>query len=176
MCTFGIDELRQHTAEILLLWRHAEEHAFRAHVPVESLHVGDSEPQFDLSSRVLFGSRVQRESGIARHELTPARRFELKLETEHITVEIHCLVHVGDELDHVSKLCSFHFDSSTEPLTPIIPTDVGGSKSLQGSGHSVHGMQPLLGKGNWTRPITCNVITSVVLRLRLATHGVAFRT
>ena len=108
MCAFGIDELGKHPAEILFLWRHAEEHAFRAHVPVESLYVGDGEPQFDLSSRILLGSRVQRESSLAGHELTLAERFELKLETEHIAVELHRLVHVGDELDHVSKLCSFH--------------------------------------------------------------------
>ena len=53
MCTFGIDELRQQAAEILLRWRNAEEHALRAHVPVEGLHVGDSEPEFDLSRRLL---------------------------------------------------------------------------------------------------------------------------
>ena len=35
MCTFGIDELRQQPAEILLRWRNAEEHALRAHVPVD---------------------------------------------------------------------------------------------------------------------------------------------
>jgi hypothetical protein len=33
MSTFGIDELRQQPAEILLCWRNAEEHALRAHVP-----------------------------------------------------------------------------------------------------------------------------------------------
>jgi hypothetical protein len=54
MCTFGIDELRQHPAEILLLWRHAEEHAFRAHVPVGCLHVGDGEPQFDFPAVLFF--------------------------------------------------------------------------------------------------------------------------
>jgi hypothetical protein len=72
MCAFGIDKLRQHPAEILLFWRHAEEHAFRAHVAVENLHVGDGEPQFDLSSRVLVGSRVQREGGFARRGLAPS--------------------------------------------------------------------------------------------------------
>src|SRR5580693_8406562 len=113
MCALGIDELRQHPAEILLLWRHAEQNTLGAHVPVESFYVGDSEPQFDLSSRVLVGSRVQRESGFARHELAPTRRFELKLETEHITVELHRFVHLGDELDHVSKPYSFHL---TPPL------------------------------------------------------------
>ena len=76
MCALRINELGKHPAEILLLWRHAEEHARGAHVPVEGLHVGNGEPQFDLSSRVLFGSRVQREGGFARHELAPARRLE----------------------------------------------------------------------------------------------------
>jgi len=111
MCTFTIDELRQQPAEILLRWRNAEEHALRAHVPVEGLHVGDSEPEFDLSRRVLVGSRVQGESGFARREFTPAGRFEPKLETECVTVELYRFVHVRHELDHVSKLCSFHFDS-----------------------------------------------------------------
>jgi hypothetical protein len=41
------------------------------------------------------------------------------LETEHIAVELHRLVHVGDELDHVSKLCSFHL---TPPLRANYPT------------------------------------------------------
>jgi len=57
MCALGIDELREHPAEILR-GRHTEDDAFRAHVSVKRLYVGDSEPQFDLSSRVLFGSRV----------------------------------------------------------------------------------------------------------------------
>src|SRR5580692_2123950 len=113
MCAFGIDELREHPAEILLLWRHAEQNTLGAHVAVESLHVGNSEPQFDLSSRVLFGSRVQRESGFARHELAPARRLELDLETEHVAVELHSFVHVSNELDRIFKLCSFHL---TPPL------------------------------------------------------------
>src|SRR5204862_7486264 len=85
MCAFGIDELRQHPAEVLLLWRHAEEHALDAHVPVESLDIGDSETQFDLPRWIFVGSRVQRESSFVRHELAPARRFELELEAEHIT-------------------------------------------------------------------------------------------
>jgi hypothetical protein len=82
MCAFGIDERRQHSAEILFSWRHAEEHAFRARLPVERLYIGDGEPQFDLSSRILLGIRVQRKSGLAGHELTPAGRFEFELETE----------------------------------------------------------------------------------------------
>src|SRR5262249_49123515 len=86
----------------------AEQNALGAHVPVESLHVGNREPQFDLSSRVLFGSRVQRESGFARHELAPTRRLELHLETENVTVELHSFVHVSDELDRVSQLCALH--------------------------------------------------------------------
>jgi hypothetical protein len=111
VCTFGIDELRQQSSEILLLWRNAEEHAFRAHVPVEALHVGDSEPEFDFSRRILVGSRVQGESGFTRREFTLAGRFKPKLETECVTVELYRFVHVRDELDHISKLCSFHFDS-----------------------------------------------------------------
>ena len=115
MCTFGIDELRQQPTKILLLWWNAEEYASRAHFQVEGLHVGDREPEFDLSRRVLVGSRVQSKSGFARREFTPARRFEPELETECVTVERNRFVHVGHELDHVSKLCSFHL----EPLSPI---------------------------------------------------------
>jgi len=66
---------------------------------VEGFHVGNGEPQFDFSSRVLFGSRVQCENGFARHELISARRFELKLETEHVAVEVHGFTHVSHELD-----------------------------------------------------------------------------
>jgi hypothetical protein len=77
MCAFGIDELREHPAEILLLGRHAEKHAFCAHVPVENLDNGNSEAQFDFSRWILVGSRVQRESGFARDKLTPAGRLEL---------------------------------------------------------------------------------------------------
>ena len=43
MCAFGIHKLRQHTAEILLLGRHAEHHALGAHVPVESLNICESD-------------------------------------------------------------------------------------------------------------------------------------
>src|SRR6516162_2571491 len=87
MFTFGIDELRQQSAEILFFWRNAKEHAFRAHVPVEGLHVGDGEPKFDLSRWIHVGSRVQRQSGFAGRKFTPAGRFEPKLETEYVTVE-----------------------------------------------------------------------------------------
>jgi hypothetical protein len=45
MFAFGIDELRQHPAEILLLQRHAEQNALGAHVSVKSLDIGDSEAQ-----------------------------------------------------------------------------------------------------------------------------------
>ena len=69
MCAFGIYELRQNPAEILLLGRHAEQNALGAHVPVESLHIGYSETEFDFSCWILVGSWVQRESGLARHEL-----------------------------------------------------------------------------------------------------------
>jgi len=73
MCSLGIDKLRQHPAAILLLRRHAEQNALRAHVPVESLDVRDSETQFDLSCRIFVRRRVQRESSFARRELAPAR-------------------------------------------------------------------------------------------------------
>lgn len=42
MCSLGIDKLRQHTAEILLLGKHAEQNALGAHIPIESLDIGDS--------------------------------------------------------------------------------------------------------------------------------------
>src|SRR5215813_838518 len=58
MCAFGIDKLRQHAAEILLLGGHAEHNTFGAHVSVESLDIGDSEAQFHFSCWVLVRSRV----------------------------------------------------------------------------------------------------------------------
>jgi len=116
MCIFGIHELRQQTTEILLLWWNAEEHAFRAHVPIEGLYISDSEPEFDFSRRVLVRSRVQGQSGSARREFTPTGRFEPKRQTECVTVELYCFVHIGHELDHVSKLCSSILTPSTEPL------------------------------------------------------------
>ena len=94
MCTFGIDELRQHPTEILLLWRHAEEHALGAHLAVESLDIGNSEAQFDFSRWILVGSRVQGEGRFARNELTPTGRLELQRETENIAVELHGPVHI----------------------------------------------------------------------------------
>src|ERR1700739_3367792 len=45
----------------LLLGRHAEQNTLGAHVAVESLHIGDSETQFDFSCWILLGSRVQSE-------------------------------------------------------------------------------------------------------------------
>jgi hypothetical protein len=110
MCAFRINELGQHPAEILLLGRHGEEHTLCAHVPVESLDIGNGETQLDFSRWVFVGSRVQRESGFSRYELAPARRLELEFETEHITIELHGFAHVSHELDHVSKLCSLHLN------------------------------------------------------------------
>ena len=65
----GGDKLCQHPAEILLPWRHAEEHAFRAHVPVKSLDIGDGETEFDFS---LFNpaSRTTAETAPALNRLT----------------------------------------------------------------------------------------------------------
>ena len=79
MCALGIDKLRQHPAEILLLGRHAEHNALGAHVPVRSLDIGHGETQLDLSRWILLGSRVQRESGLSSHGLAPTRGFELYL-------------------------------------------------------------------------------------------------
>lgn len=62
MCTFRIDELRQHSAEILLLGWHAEENALGAHIPVESFDIGNGEAQFDLSRWILVGSRARIQS------------------------------------------------------------------------------------------------------------------
>ena len=106
-------ELCQYPTEILLLGRHVEQLTLGAQVPVERFDVCNCETQFDFSCWVLVGSRVQRESGFARHELAPSRRLELDLETEHVTVELHGFVHVSHELDHIPKLCSFHL---TPPL------------------------------------------------------------
>src|SRR5207249_10872488 len=43
MCAFGIYKLGQHSPEILLVGRHAEDHTLDAHIAVESLDIGDSE-------------------------------------------------------------------------------------------------------------------------------------
>src|SRR6516165_4537760 len=91
MCALGIDKLRQHAAEILLLRRHAEQDSFVAHFPVKNLDIGDSETQFDFSCWVLTGSRVQSESRFARHELAPPRRLELDSQTEHIAIDFTAL-------------------------------------------------------------------------------------
>src|SRR5579862_8608976 len=108
MCAFGINELRQHTAEILLLGCHAKQHDLGAHVSIESLDISDGETQFDLPRWILVGSRVESECRFARGKFTPARRFELHFQTEHIAVELHGFVHVGDKLNDVPRLCSLH--------------------------------------------------------------------
>jgi hypothetical protein len=58
MCALGVYELRQHPTEILLFGRHAEQHALCGHIAVESLDIGDSEAQFDLSRWIFLGSWV----------------------------------------------------------------------------------------------------------------------
>jgi len=73
MRTLGIDKLRQHATEILLLRRHAEQDTFGAHIPVKSLDISDSETQFHFACRIFIGSRVQSQSGLARRELAPTR-------------------------------------------------------------------------------------------------------
>src|SRR5215472_11567240 len=108
MCAFRIDKLCEHPTEVLLLGRHAEQYALGAHIPIERLDISDSETQFHFACRIFVRSRVQRESSFARHELTPLRRFEFQCQTEHIAMELHSFVHVGDELNHIPKLCSLH--------------------------------------------------------------------
>lgn len=44
VCAFGVDELRQHSAEILLLGQHTELHTFRVHLAIEGLDIGNLEP------------------------------------------------------------------------------------------------------------------------------------
>jgi hypothetical protein len=62
MCALRIHKLRQHTAEILLLGRHAEHNTFGAHVSVESLPRarGSAMPSLDprLSRQPLASSPV----------------------------------------------------------------------------------------------------------------------
>jgi len=41
MCAFGIEKFRQNFTEILFLGWHAKEHGLGAHIPVESLDIGD---------------------------------------------------------------------------------------------------------------------------------------
>jgi len=41
MSALGIYELSKHPAEIRILGRHAEQNALGAHLPVESLDIGD---------------------------------------------------------------------------------------------------------------------------------------
>ena len=82
MCALGIYKLRQQPAGILLLGRHAEQNILGANLPVGSLDIGDGEAQFDPAGWTLLRSRVQCERGFARHELAPARRLELQLETD----------------------------------------------------------------------------------------------
>jgi hypothetical protein len=72
MCALGIDKLRQHPSEILLLWRHGEQNALGGHVLVESLDIGNSKSQFDFSRWILVGSRMQSETSFARRELAPS--------------------------------------------------------------------------------------------------------
>src|ERR1700746_214187 len=79
MSALGIDKLCQNATKVLLLGRHAEQNTLGAHVAVETLDIGDSESQFDLSCWVLVRSRVQCESGLACHKLAPTRRFEFHL-------------------------------------------------------------------------------------------------
>src|SRR5580704_17720199 len=99
MCALRINELGQHSSEILLLGRHAEHYASCAHIAVESLHVSNGKPQLDLPGRVLFRSGMQSEGGLTGYELTPPRRLELESETQHIAVERYGFGHVGHELD-----------------------------------------------------------------------------
>ena len=53
MCPFRIDKLRKNAAEILLLGRHGEQHALGAHVPVESLDIGNSEAHRSIRFRFI---------------------------------------------------------------------------------------------------------------------------
>jgi hypothetical protein len=53
MSAFGIDKLSQHTAEILLLGRHAEQHALGGHFLVKGFDIRISETQFDLPAGFL---------------------------------------------------------------------------------------------------------------------------
>ena len=52
---------------------------------------------------------VQPSSLTSLKSLPTAWRLMMVLGTEDITVELHGFIHVGDELDRISKLCSLHF-------------------------------------------------------------------
>src|SRR5580704_14036930 len=134
MCALRINELGQHSSEILLLRRHAEHYASCAHVAVESLHVSNSKPQLDSPGWILSRSRMQREDSLTSYELTPPRRLELESETQHIAVERHGFAHVRHELDHIPKLRSLHFAPLLDGLLLFITIWCGGqSGRLEGT-------------------------------------------
>jgi hypothetical protein len=108
MCAFGIDNCASTPPKSCFLGGMVNRTPLALMSPVKSLDIGDSETQFDFPCRIHIGSRVQSECGLARRELAPSRRFEFDLWTERITMEFHGFVHVGDELDYISKLCRLH--------------------------------------------------------------------
>jgi hypothetical protein len=58
----------------LLLGRHAEQHAFGTHVPVESLDISNGEAQFDFSRWILVRSRVESEDVVFTPMVSPRLR------------------------------------------------------------------------------------------------------
>jgi hypothetical protein len=75
MCALGIDELRQHIAEILLFRRHTEQDTLGAHVPVKSLDIGDGEKPLALGypcRRALLGAIIE----VFRNSLSKASQID----------------------------------------------------------------------------------------------------
>src|ERR1700740_2326703 len=106
MCTLRIHKLRQHPTEILLLWRHGEQNALGAHVPVERLDICDRETQFDLSCWVLVGGRwgASIVSPVANSLQPGDSNFTFRPSTSRWNFT--ALSIVGDELNHIPELRS----------------------------------------------------------------------
>jgi hypothetical protein len=77
MRAFGVEELRESTAEILLRWRHGKFDAFRLHLLVKVLQVFYGEPDVLSAGAIFLAGRVQREGRLAGGEFRPAWGSEL---------------------------------------------------------------------------------------------------
>jgi hypothetical protein len=106
MATLGINKLREHATVVLILRRHRELHAFRAHLLVPQLEVGNTESELDFPCGISIGSGMECEGGLSGGELAPFGRLKLEWESNGIAIEPDGAVHIGHEFDHMCEFSS----------------------------------------------------------------------
>ena len=108
MRTFGIDELRQHSAKILFCGSHGELDALALHFCMKLLKAGHIEPHVKFAGRIFLWGGMESESSLAGSKLAPTWRLELNWQADHVSVKLDRAIHssMGPIVCHVFDGCN----------------------------------------------------------------------